>query len=113
MDDAAHVNWGGDWRMPAYKDLEELEDNCVWSFLVLNGVNGFMVTSKTNGNSIFLPMAGLLRSSTNDDVGAYGYYLSNTIHTSMSICYLYFSLKNHGWWFNLRSNGYTVRAVCP
>lgn len=31
--DAAHVKWSGDWRMPTYKEFQELCDNCysVWT----------------------------------------------------------------------------------
>lgn len=29
-DDAAHVHWGGDWRMPTKEEMEELLTECVW-----------------------------------------------------------------------------------
>ena len=56
--DAARANWGGDWRMPTYDEYNELITKCTWKLTVQNGVDGFVVTSKTNGNSIFLPLAG-------------------------------------------------------
>ncbi|MBR5532185.1 MAG: T9SS C-terminal target domain-containing protein, partial [Bacteroidales bacterium] len=52
-DDAAHVNWGGNWRMPTKAEQDELRntDNCTWEWTTLNGVEGYKVISKKNGNS--------------------------------------------------------------
>ena len=59
-DDVATVTYGGKWRIPTAAEFEELMDptNCYWEWQSLNNVNGFQITSKTNGNSIFLPVAG-------------------------------------------------------
>ena len=56
-DDAAHVNWGGDWHIPSYFQIVELARKCKWEKTTLNSVEGFLVTGP-NGNSIFLPNAG-------------------------------------------------------
>lgn len=59
--DAAHVNLGGKWRMPTYKEFEELALNCNWSWTEDykgTGVAGAVITSKSNGNSIFFPASG-------------------------------------------------------
>ena len=56
--DAAHANWGGSWRMPTDAEMTELRSNCTWTWTSQNGVNGRKITSKSNGNSIFLPAAG-------------------------------------------------------
>ena len=53
-DDAAHINWGGGWRMPTSSEAWELIDNCSWMEITQNGVFGIKITGK-NGNSIFLP----------------------------------------------------------
>ena len=55
-DDVAHVKWGGNWRMPTDAEIEELRENCIWKWTTQNGKNGYKVTSKKNGNSIFLPL---------------------------------------------------------
>ncbi len=60
-DDAAAVNWGGAWRMPTDAEWTELRENCTWTWTYYyngTGVAGRIVTSKINGNSIFLPAAG-------------------------------------------------------
>ena len=56
--DVAHVKWGGNWKMPTGKQLEELAFNCTWTWTTLNNVRGYKVVGP-NGNSIFLPAAGL------------------------------------------------------
>lgn len=59
-DDAARVNWGGEWRMPTADECEELADStkCKWEWITKDGVNGYKVTGKKTGNSIFLPITG-------------------------------------------------------
>ena len=56
-DDAASVNWGGDWRMPTDEEMTELRENCIWIWTSQNEVNGYKITGP-NGNSIFLPAGG-------------------------------------------------------
>ena len=71
-DDAAQANWGNNWRMPTKVELDELRDsaNCTWTWVEKNGVNGYEVTSKVNGNSIFFPVAGYREnlSLNNNDI---------------------------------------------
>ena len=57
-DDAASANWGGSWRMPTETEWVELAEKCMWTWTTQGGKNGRKVTSKTNGNSIFLPLDG-------------------------------------------------------
>jgi hypothetical protein len=52
-DDAAVVNWGGNWRMPTDEEWSELRSNCTWTWTSLNGINGYEVKSTLNENSIF------------------------------------------------------------
>ena len=69
-DDAANVNWGEHWRMPTNEELEELQCKCKWEFQTINGVSGFHITGP-NGNSIFLPNAGLRREDNVYEGGAH------------------------------------------
>ena len=62
-DDAAYMNWGGNWRMPTREEVEELIENTTWTWTNQNGVNGCLVTSKINYNSFFLPATGYRRDS--------------------------------------------------
>ena len=59
-DDAARANWGGEWRMPTIAECEELADpaKCDWEWTTKDGVNGYKITGKKTGKSIFLPITG-------------------------------------------------------
>ena len=76
-DDAAYVNWGGDWRMPTETEWTELRQKCTWQKTTINGVTGYRVTAK-NGNSIFLPRAGLRMNKVEYATDSVGYYASST-----------------------------------
>ncbi len=57
-DDAARANWGGKWRTPTKEEYVELFEKCEWTETTMNGVGGFLITSKVPGytsNSIFMP----------------------------------------------------------
>ena len=58
--DAAHVQWGGTWRMPTYQELRYLNSKCDWTWAAKNGVNGYVVRGRGDyaANSIFLPFTG-------------------------------------------------------
>ena len=74
-DDAATANWGNVWRMPTDAEWTELREQCTWTWTAQNGMNGYQVASKTNGNSIFLPAAGFRDGNAAPYVaGRRGYY---------------------------------------
>lgn len=81
--DVAHVKWGGSWRMPTLAEFEELYNNCTSEWTTLNGVNGTKFTSRKNGNSIFLPVAGCRDYDFGGfyNVGCVGYYWSSSLYT--------------------------------
>ncbi|MBR2618106.1 MAG: Ig-like domain-containing protein, partial [Paludibacteraceae bacterium] len=85
IDDAANVNLGGDWRVPTYKELEELVNDCSWEWTDKNGVKGYMITGP-NCNSIFLPAAGSYYdySIEYNTWGPYGIYYSSSLSSNDS-----------------------------
>ena len=115
-DDAASANWGGSWRMPTDAELTELRTECTWTWTTENGVNGYKVTSKSNGNSIFLPAAGYRYDSLlyNAVIGT-GFYWSSSLNTDY---------PSRAWYVDFHSSyvvrnsyfdryyGFTVRPVC-
>ena len=113
-DDAARANWGGSWRMPTTEEQQELINNCTWTWTTQNGVNGYKVTSKKNGNSIFLPAAGYRDGSSLYYAGCYGYYWSSSLNTYYPIdaYYLYFYSGIVDWYYISRYYGFSVRPVC-
>ncbi|MBR3871797.1 MAG: InlB B-repeat-containing protein [Paludibacteraceae bacterium] len=77
QDDAAFVNWGGNWRTPTSEELDELRNECTWIWTTQNGVDGYKIQSKINANSIFLPAAGFY-SATDGKVYYSNIYWSRT-----------------------------------
>lgn len=114
-DDAAYVNWGTSWRMPTKAEQDELRNTSytTWTWTTQNGVNGYIVTSKTNGNSIFLPAAGYRYGSSLYGAGSYGLYWSSSLDTSGSnyAFDLYFNSSNVDLNYGNRYYGQSVRAV--
>ena len=55
--DAAHVHWGGNWRMPTKQEADDLVKKCDWTRTTQNGVNGYVVKGRGvySSASIFLP----------------------------------------------------------
>lgn len=96
--DAATVNWGGNWRMPTRSEIEELLNNCTWTWTAQNGVNGYLVCSKFNGNTIFLPAAGFRQENfENAWLNAAGRYWSATVthNFDMFAFKLYFTKNDY------------------
>ena len=117
-DDVARVKWGGSWRMPTMAEQQELIDNCTWTWTAnynSTGVKGYIVTSNTNSNSIFLPAAGYIYDASLNEAGSGGYYWSRSLFSGDTRAYrlnITSSSKNcsNG---GYRYGGRSVRAVCP
>ncbi len=110
-DDAAYVNWGSSWRMPTEVQLEELCDNCTWTWTTRNGVNGQLGTGP-NGNTIFLPAAGFRWDESLSGAGSGGDYWSRTLYPddSLGAYGLVFGSGSVYWYYD-RGSGLAVRAV--
>ena len=115
-DDAAHVNWGGKWRMPTLAEWEELYNDkyCRMIVTTQNGIEGVLIKSRINGNSIFLPYAGLRKSSHLDYDEASGFYWSSSLYgnKSSSAWHFYFSQDFSDKTYSTRIRGFSIRPVC-
>ena len=110
--DVATANWGSTWRMPTKAEMQELENNCTWTWTAQSGINGMRVTGP-NGNSIFLPATGYCDGSSRYCVGDWGCYWSSTpdeMDTGCAYSLLFVSVNHYVYW-NGRSRGLTVRPV--
>ena len=115
QDDVAHVKWGGSWRMPTFEEQKELLDNCIWIWTTQNAVNGYKVTSKKNGNSIFLPAAGGRNGRILFDCGNSGDYWSSSLNDGFNTRAFGLNLDSSNYnlgGFARRYNGLSVRPVC-
>ena len=79
-DDVARFKLGGKWRIPTEAEFAELRNlnNCSWTWTTQNGVSGYLVTSKKNGNSIFLPVGGYRNSGSSYDTST-GCFWTSTL----------------------------------
>lgn len=66
-----------DGKLPTKKQWEELKYKCRWDWTTQNGVKGYKVTGP-NGNSIFLPAAGLRERNGDVDYVTCGIYWSSS-----------------------------------
>jgi len=79
VDDAAYVNWGGEWRMPTAEEVHELMDNTTSEWMTVNGVDGYQFTSNTTGKTIFFPASGCRVSESNYENGTDCYYWASSV----------------------------------
>lgn len=137
-DDAAHVNWGGNWRMPTKEELDELCNNCYWKWVTTyNGksVNGYIAykvkdsadkgkysssyspvgSYSVSDPHLFLPAAGYRWSGEFKDAGSHGLYWSSSLNSDGPIRahILYFYLGDVRSDIYTRQCGQSVRPVCP
>lgn len=115
-DDAAHVNWGGDWHIPTPEEFQELIDNCTFQWVTLEetGLKAYKITG-TNGNSIILPRAGGYRGETFSSGLEYSSstLVDLSVNTGSRQCYIfqYVSRTSAELDTYSRQYGYTIRPV--
>ena len=124
-DDAAFQTLGDNWRMPTIKEWAELKSSCSWDWTSINGVFGRKVTGP-NGNSIFLPAAGIISDTSRDYSGLIGMYWSSSYATRRIMdpssdlpdipgdaWILYFAEQGYPYWdmSSQRCIGYPIRPV--
>jgi hypothetical protein len=122
-DDAASVLWGSSCRMPTVAEMGELLDprNCTWAWvrrITSSGlpIEGHRVTSKQNGNSIFIPASGCYYYGDAYYSSSFGLYWSSTLYTDDSdgtiyAYYLNFDSTVHYQDYFARCFGRTIRPV--
>ena len=114
--DAAHVNLGGNWRMPTYDECQEVIDNTTQTWTNDyngTGVAGKVFTSKVNGNSVFFPTVGDCIDSSVSNVGSDGFYWLaswDSDSTAWNLDFNYYSQNLKP--FGIRCYGQSIRAVC-
>ena len=116
-DDAATANWGSPWRMPSHDQINELFNSryTTTEWTTLNDVYGRKITSKSNGNSIFLPAAGSRWGGDLSGAGSDGNYWSSSLYPGDGYGPYYLGFYS-GFWvgrYGSRDYGRSVRAVRP
>ena len=112
--DVASAKMGGNWRMPTQKEMKELRDNCDWTWTTtVNGEKGYLVKSKKNGYSIFLPAAGYREYTELSKANEMGCYWSKSSDTSGYAYGMQFNVGELNVYQCATYQGYSVRAVLP
>lgn len=110
-DDAATANWGSGWHMPTRTEMEEL---CYLpnTWTTRNGVSGRLFTAY-NGNTLFLPAAGMRGDGYDYDAGNRGYYWSSSLGPDKpsAVWLLCFTSGDCSMYDYNRNSGYSVRPV--
>lgn len=111
--DAARANWGGSWRLPTKTEMEELINQCTWTLTAQGGNIGYRVTSKKNGQSIFLSITGWRFGTSLYFDEVQGLYWTSTPYESYtkSAYVLHLERSAHLMSWNNRYYGYSVRPV--
>ncbi len=122
-DDAATALWGSSCRMPTVAEMGELLDseNCTWTWTRRTTsagemIEGYKVTSVSNGNSIFIPAAGCRYNGDLYYRSMFGIYWSSTLYSDDSdstnyAYYLNFDSTVHYQDYFARCYGRTIRPV--
>lgn len=112
--DLATAVWGEGWCTPTLQQWKELLEYCKWSYVMIEGVNGVLFTSRKTYNTIFLPSTGY----TDDDTYKLKYTTYNLAYWSSTSCSYYGAhsyIANYEEGYMTTTNRYvahTVRAVC-
>ena len=110
--DAAHVIWGGAWRLPKSEEFEELIEKCNFKWSSFHNKNGWTVTGP-NGKKIFFPAAGYAREKLSQNSDNWGSYLSSSTdeNDDSKIYDFEFNGSGYGKGYGFRESGHTIRAV--
>ena len=112
--DAAHIYMKGSWRTPINKDFTELIKNTYKTWIDdynKTGVSGLLLTSKTNGNSIFFPASGFCYNSLIGRMNSGGFYWTASIDSYVDAWYMHLGEKNQFVLSDARYCGFTIRGV--
>ncbi|MBQ4525349.1 MAG: hypothetical protein IJA00_04660 [Bacteroidaceae bacterium] len=111
--DAARAVCGGEWRLPTKYEMQELIENCSWTWTSEGIFNGYRVTSFRTGESIFLPAAGYKQGSSLSGANSSGIYWTSTPAgaDSCNSCVLNINSDDNYLTNYSRYYGYSIRPV--
>lgn len=114
-DDAATVNLGEGWRTPSEDDFSELAANSDISYIIYEGIRGYLFESKINGRSIFFrnpPGENTVQMWTSHMSWWKGDGVkSNTFYLELDPQYAYQYVPIYSFKGVFRYKGYPVRPV--
>ncbi len=111
--DVARVKWGSNWRMPTFKEFNELREKCTWQSYTFKRVKGELVTGP-NGNKIFLPLSGIRDGQDFILVGSNGRYWTSTLseYNENYASIMFIEDNSKYWTYYYLYGGLSIRPVC-
>lgn len=117
--DIARASWGGTWRIPTEAEFKELIEHCKFEWTSLGRRSGLKITSKSNGNYIFLPASGNFNKSSDSygfaqDINKRAVYWTSTPARSSYHDDAYaFVYASYGFTIDMQSRfrGFAIRPV--
>ena len=113
--DAAQMQWGGKWRMPTHREMNDLSVKCDWRWTQMNDVNGYAVhgRGKFASASIFLPVTGYGDGTSLNNAASDGNFWSSVPSSNLNYSWvLSFAFGKHGTGsYGIRSHGHPIRPV--
>ena len=115
--DIVRERLGGKWRMPTDDEWKALIAKCELGHEVINGVRMVKYSSRTNRNSIYLPMGGYKRDNSVQELGLSGYYWASDSDGEGNEKYKYFIYptsddEGYMWIYTFPWDGFMIRPVC-
>ena len=112
-DDAANVNWGGQWVMATAEEFNELIENTTSDMVTLNGIYGRLYKSNVNDNTLFMPASGFRIDSDLFRRNYGGQYWTASLNTEEPSYACNYNLKKLTVTSNEypRSYGFAIRPV--
>lgn len=116
--DVARERLGTPWRLPTLKEAKDFLSKryCIWEPEVINGIEGFRVTGKKNGNSLFMPFGGMMIDEKYCYENCEGSYWTGTFKEGNACGFTIFHSPYDPWGTrtNFKSEyfGVCVRPVC-
>jgi len=112
FDDCASHLLGGNCRMPSSEQFKELISECKNELMTFKGVQGYLFTSNSNKNTIFLPCGGYRKDKCVNKGGSRGYYWSRNLKDrGYAGCILFFKSRKCCLDSQWRETGCNVRPV--
>lgn len=105
---------GNHLRLPTTEEFKELKDNCNWKWIAEDKICGFLITSPTTGNKIFLRASG--KDEGNGVLSSnMGFYWSNnnSISEDNAYCMTFMPGTVLCYILNSENTKMSMRYVCP
>lgn len=125
LHDVARASCGNPWRVPTLQEFNELLANIDFidkngtiitgtnKTIMINGIYGVLMQSKTNKNKLFFPLSGYGNGTIISNLASWGAYMLNTLSNNQSPYRIQISVSGVSTSASQpRYRGFAIRPVC-